>query len=208
MCVQAFAHARNLTNFLKNGLYLKRTTEHDDARLVRQCLHGDESAFAVLVQRYQQAVFNVALRMLKDYNEAQEVAQEVFIKVYEKLDAFDERFKFFSWVYRMAVNTALNRAKRSRRFITLESEQDYAATRGNPHEDYEETETGENVQRALMVMKPDYRAVIILKHFEGLSYQEIGETLEIPEKTVKSRLFTARQILKDLLLKQGYSFHD
>ncbi len=182
--------------------------ERDDALLVQRCLQGEDAAFGILVQRYQTAVFNVALRMLKDRYEAEEVAQQVFIKAYEKLATFDERFKFFSWIYRMAVNTALNSAKRSRRFIALEAGQEAASPGLTPHENYEEAETGENVQRALMSMKPDYRAVIILKHFEGLSYQEIGETLELPEKTVKSRLFTARQMLKDALLKQGYRFHD
>jgi RNA polymerase sigma-70 factor (ECF subfamily) len=187
---------------------LLQTTENDDALLVRRCLRGEDAAFAVLVQRHQKAVFNLALRMLKDYQEAQEITQEVFIKAYEKLDTFDERFKFFSWIYRMAVNAALNRAKRRRRFDALAEDSDYASASPNPHEDYEESETDENVQRALMLLKPDYRAVLVLKHFEGLSYEEIGEALGIPEKTVKSRLFTARQMLKDVLLKQGYRFHD
>ncbi len=183
-------------------------TENDDALLVRRCLQEDEAAFGVLVQRYQKAVFNVALRMLKDHQEAQEVTQAVFVKAYEKLGTFDERFKFFSWIYRMAVNAALNSAKRSRRFIALSAERDYVAEDFTPHEEYEESETGASVQRALMTMKPDYRVVIILKHFEGLSYQEIGDVLKVPEKTVKSRLFSARQMLKDILLKQGYLSND
>lgn len=183
-------------------------TENDDARLVRQCLQGENAAFGALVQRYQKTVFNLALRMLRDYEEAQEVTQAVFVKAYEKLGTFDERFKFFSWIYRMAVNAALNSAKRRRRLIAFQTDEEYAAESLNPHEDYEESEAGEKVQRALMLMKPDHRAVLVLKHFEGLSYQEIGEALGLPEKTVKSRLFTARQMLKDLLLKQGYQTHD
>lgn len=183
-------------------------TENDDARLVQQCLQGDEAAFGVLVQRHQKAVFNLALRMLRDYAEAQEVAQEAFIKAYENLQAFDARYKFFSWLYRIAANTALNHAKRNRRFLAIETEAEFATSGPNPQEDYETSEAGENVQRALMLLKPDYRAVLVLKHFDGLSYQEISAVLGVPEKTVKSRLFSARQILKEVLLKQGYRFDD
>lgn len=183
-------------------------TEPNDLTLVRECLAGKRDAFGVLVGRHQKAVFNVALRMTKDYQEAQDITQTVFIKAYGRLHEYNSRYKFFSWVYRMAVNESLNSLKRRQRFETLTGEHGYPAPEQTPESDYEESETGRNVQNALMLLKVEYRAIIVLKHFQELSYQEIGYILDLPEKTVKSRLFTARQMLKQVLLKQGYVAND
>ncbi len=183
-------------------------TEPNDQVFVRECLHGNQEAFGALIGRHQRAVFNVALRMTKDYQEAQDVTQAVFIKAYEKLGEYDAQYKFFSWIYRMAVNEALNFIKRKQRFEGLNPNQDYAALTPNPADDYEESEMSRNIQNALMLLKVDYRAIIVLKHFQELSYHEIGYILGLPEKTVKSRLFTARQLLKQVLLKQGYVEND
>lgn len=179
-------------------------TEPSDLTLVRQCLEGQRDAFGVLVMRHHKAVFNLTLRMVKDFQDAQDLVQTVFLKAYEKLGAFDARFKFFSWIYRMAVNESLNFLKRRRRWEGLDEGRDYAATA----ETVEENDMSQTIQNALMFLKVEHRAVIILKHLEGLSYEEIAYILEVPAKTVKSRLFSARQMLKDILLKQGYVDHD
>ncbi len=182
-------------------------SEPDDPMLVRQCLEGRREAFGDLIARHQKAVFNVALRMTKDYQDAQDLAQTVFVKAYEHLDAFDAKHKFFSWIYRMAVNESLNFIKRHRRFETFDESAEYAVGDHKLAEDYEESEMSRNVQNALMNLSIDHRAVIVLKHFEELSYDEIGYILDIPE-TVKSRLFTARQALKDIMIQKGYVQHD
>jgi RNA polymerase sigma-70 factor (ECF subfamily) len=96
--------------------------------LVRQCLEGDREVFGTLMGRYQKAVFNVALRMTRSYQEAQDITQAIFIQAYEKLGEYDARHKFFSWIYRMAVNESLNFIKRSRRFEGLDSGRDYGAS--------------------------------------------------------------------------------
>jgi len=179
-------------------------TELNDQVFVRECLDGNREAFGVLIGRHQQAVFNVALRLTRSFQEAQDITQSVFIKAYEKLSEYDARYKFFSWIYRMAMNEALNFIKRSRRFEGLDVTQDYPALEQTPESDLEESEMSRKIQNALMRLKVDYRAIIILKHFQELSYQEIGYILGLPEKTVKSRLFSARQMLKQVLLKQGY----
>jgi RNA polymerase sigma-70 factor (ECF subfamily) len=183
-------------------------TAPDDLMLIRQCLEGRREAFGDLIARHQKAVFNVALRMLKDYQDAQDLTQTVFIKAYEKLGTFKAGHKFFSWIYRMAMNEALNFIKRSRRFEEFDEGADYAAGDQKPAEDFEENAMSRNIQNALMDLRIEHRAVIVLKHFEDLSYQEIGYILDIPEKTVKSRLFTARQLLKDVMIKRGYVKHD
>src|SRR5574341_148727 len=142
-------------------------TEQDDLTLVRQCLEGNQNAFGALIAKHQKAVFNVALRMVKDYQDAQDLAQAVFVKAYEKLDTFDAGHKFFSWVYRMAVNESLNFIKRRRRLEKLDESAEYAAGDQTPAEDYEESEMSRNIQNALMDLEVGQRAVIILKHFEA-----------------------------------------
>lgn len=108
----------------------------------------------------------------------------------------------------MAVNESLNFIKVSRRFESLDESAEYPANEPTVVEAYEQSEMSRNIQNALMDLAIDHRAVIVLKHFEELSYEEIGYILDIPEKTVKSRLFTARHLLKDIMIKKGYAKHD
>jgi RNA polymerase sigma-70 factor (ECF subfamily) len=176
--------------------------EHNDATLVRQCLEGDVKAFERLIDKYQKTIFNVALRMTNDHDDAKDIAQAVFIKAYEKLASFEVGRKFFSWLYRMAVNESLNFINRHKRFEALEDV--FAAEDKTPEESYEEGEMAQRVQRALMRLEPEQRALIVLKHFQEMPYQEIGYIFDIPEKTVKSRLFAARQALRQILIKQKF----
>ncbi|MDZ7291754.1 MAG: sigma-70 family RNA polymerase sigma factor [candidate division KSB1 bacterium] len=180
--------------------------EQNDATLVRQCLEGNLKAFERLVDKYQKTIFNVALRMVNDYAEAEDIAQVVFVRAYEKLASFDPSYKFFSWLYRLAVNESLNALKRKRRFAELDDS--FVSGDKTPEEDYEQNEMAQRIETALMQLEPEHRALIVLKHFHGLGYQEIGYIFDLPEKTVKSRLFTARQLLKNILLKQGFVAND
>jgi len=180
--------------------------ELDDLLLIRQCLQGHSGSFGALIDRYQKPIFNVALRMVHDDDDAADIAQAVFVKAFENLRSFNPKHRFFSWIYRMAVNESINLIKRTERFEGMQEEP--AAIAKTPADDYEEGETSAAIRRALATLNLDYRAVIILKHFEGFSYLEIAEILGIPEKKVKSRLFTARTMLKDILLKQGFAQYD
>jgi RNA polymerase sigma-70 factor (ECF subfamily) len=178
----------------------------DDATLIRLCLQGDTKAFEGLIDKYQKTIFNVALRMLNDAQDAEDVAQAVFIKVFEKLDAYNPRHKFFSWLYRMVVNESLNFLNQKKRFEGLD--EGLLSAEEMPDERYERHETAEQIGNALMQLEPGERALIVLKHFQELSYKEIAFIFEIPEKTVKSRLFSARQLLKTVLLEQGFFTHE
>ena len=175
--------------------------EPDDKDLVRRCLKGDQKAFETLLDRYQKPIYNVALRMVSSNDDAADLTQTVFIKAYENLRSYDERFKFFSWLYKIAVNSSLNFLEQKKRNDLL-GDQDVSQ---GPvlEEQIEASERIEKLDDAILQLKPEYRIVIVLRHFHDLSYDEMGEILDIPEKTVKSRLFTARQMLKDLLLKSG-----
>lgn len=173
----------------------------EDDALIRQCLDGRVEAFGSLVDRYQTVLYNLALRMVNDTQDAEDITQNVFLKAYEKLDHYDPAYKFFSWIYRMAVNESLNLLQRRRPFASLDT--DYASLADTPAEAYEREDVSERVGSAVLELSPEDRALISLKHFQDLSYEELAFVFEIPVKTVKSRLYTARQRLKDVLLITG-----
>ena len=177
---------------------------HTDAELVRECLGGNQRAFEALVRKYEKPIFNVALRILKDRDDAMDIAQTVFVKAYEKLESFDEKREFFSWIYRIAINESINASKRTRRLDEYESGVT-AALPPSQEEQRSAEALSEEIERAIEVLTLDYRMVIVLRHFHDFSYQEMAEILDIPEKTVKSRLFTARQQLKEILTARGVS---
>jgi len=167
-----------------------------DAQLVARCLGGDVEAFEPLVLRYQRPLFNVAWRMLGNREDARDVVQGAFVKAWEKLDTFDPRHRFFSWIYRIVVNESLNVRGRRPPLQPLESD---VPALGGPEEELRSRERTDCVQSALLRLAGDDREVIVLRHFAELSYAEIGETLGLAEKTVKSRLHEARQRLGRLL---------
>jgi RNA polymerase sigma-70 factor (ECF subfamily) len=179
--------------------------EDDDARWVRQTLEGNSKAFEALVQKYHKPIFNIAFRMIQDRDEAEDITQSVFVKAYVKLNTFNFHFRFFSWLYRMAVNESLNFLKERKRFSELDER--YVASEKGPDESVQDDQQAELVQRAVMELAVDARIVIVLKHFMELSYQEMSWILDIPEKTVKSRLFTARQNLKEIIVRKGMIAH-
>ncbi len=160
-------------------------------------MHGDREALEALLVEYEKPVFNAAYRMLNNRDDARDVTQTVFLKVFENFGQFDPSRRFFSWIYRITLNESINWLGKENRLEPLLFD---AADEGKgPDEELESARVSARVQAALMTIKADYRTVVILKHFLGCSYVEISEVLEIPEKKVKSRLYTARQQLKDAL---------
>ncbi len=175
--------------------------EPDDTTLMEQCIKGNRQAFETLLVRYEKPVYNAAYRMLHSRDDARDVTQTVFLKVYEHLDSYDPKYRFFSWIYRIALNESVNVLNKSNRLEPLHTEPE-SQTRG-PEQQASSDEMREGVQIALMAIKSEYRSVIVLKHYLGCSYSEISEILEVPEKTVKSRLYSARQLLKEQLDHDG-----
>lgn len=175
--------------------------EMDDTELVRRCRGGDDGAFTELVKRYQRPVYNAALRLVGNAEDAREIAQQVFLKAWQKLDTYNPEFRFYSWVYRIAINEAINHRERRDDAEPLD---DNRVTGGRgPQESYERHESDRHVQGALLGLKDEYRVVVVLKHFLDMTYEDIAVVTGVPEKTVKSRLFTARQLLKDALIARG-----
>jgi RNA polymerase sigma-70 factor (ECF subfamily) len=173
----------------------------DDTKFIERCIKGDLQAFETLLIQYEKPVFNAAYRMLNNREDAIDVTQTVFLKVYENFDSFDPSRRFFSWVYRIALNESINWLGKQNRLEPLQHEP--LSDGKGPEEEAEDAELSAEVQAALMTISTDYRTVVILKHYLGCSYMEIGEVLEIPEKTVKSRLYSARQLLKAALIGIG-----
>lgn len=168
-----------------------------DRALVRKYLDGERAAGDELVNRYQRSVYNVALRMLGNVQDAEDVTQTTFGNAFSALDSYDPKYRFFSWIYRMTFNESLNTIKRRRNVVSLDGSFDVPAADGGSDS---ATEAEERVGRALLDLKPDDRAVVVLRHFVSFSYEEISDVLGVPVKTVKSRLFTARERMRQSLL--------
>ena len=180
--------------------------EADDLKLVKDTLGGDPGAYELLVDRYQKPVFNAALRIVSNYEDARDVTQTVFVKAYEKLNSFKTRYRFFSWIYKMTINEAINFL--NRKMPRTDLSEDIQSRDDTPEERFRQYEISEILQDALMELNIDYRVVIVLRHFGDVSYNEIGYILGIPEKTVKSRLYSARRMLNGILTKRGIGAHD
>lgn len=172
--------------------------EDEDRALVRGCLRGDRKSFEEIVERYQKPVYNAAYRIVGRKEDAEDITQQVFINAFKNLRSFNEKRKFFSWLYRIAVNESLNKLKStSSREILNDTEQGHDET---PDILYDKKVLQQTVRDALGHLSVEYRTVVVLRHFQDLSYEEISEILELPAKTVKSRLYEARQQLKDILI--------
>jgi RNA polymerase sigma-70 factor (ECF subfamily) len=171
-----------------------------DETLVERGLGGDRQALAALMERYQRPIYNAAYRVLGNGDDAADVTQAVFLKVAERLDDYDAKYKFFSWIYRIAINESLNTLRRGEREEPLEDEDERPSPNAvDPERHASDAELAGRVQAALMQMRFEHRIVITLRHFSDCSYGEIAWILHLQEKTVKSRLFEARQKLRELL---------
>ena len=171
-----------------------------DRVLVKRCRNGDQAAFTELVIRYQRPIYNAAFWILRRAEDANDITQIVFLKVAERLDEYDTHYRFFSWIYRIAVNESLNLLRRNSREEALDDEIDLpGADSANPEWQLGEVERARRLRRALLSLATNDRMVLTLRHFGECSYQEIAQILDVDAKTVKSRLFEARHRLRDLL---------
>lgn len=169
--------------------------------MIERCLAGDRQAFEELLGQYQKPVYNVAYRVVGNPDDAADVTQAVFLKAFEKLDRYNPEYRFFSWIYRIAINESINQNRHQGRQQPLEGNE--TATINGPDVEVEASDQSREIQDGLMGLSQDYRTVVVLRHFSDLSYREISEILDVPEKTIKSRLYSARQLMKESLLERG-----
>lgn len=180
----------------------------DDARLVSLCLKGEPRAFNKLMDRYKRQIFTLILRMVRNRDDAEDLAQETFIKAYRHLSAYDAKYPFITWLFKIAHNTTIDflRAHRTE-LLSIDDEDSPVEDECADQSFLESIDTlsdGPMINKALDTLPPQYREILILRHQQELSYQEISQALELPEGTVKIRLFRARNLLKNKLLNMGF----
>ena len=174
--------------------------ENEDFKLVSDCLSGNGRSYEVLVEKYHKIIFRLANKLVKDFDDAEEITQSVFVKAYENLKNYNPNYKFFSWLYRIAVNESINFGKRKKSVEKIS--ENFRSVDDDPDKIYDNNALSDVITDALMELDMLYRMPVVLKHFLDYSYKELSYLLGVPEKTVKSRLFTGRQLLKDILVKK------
>lgn len=181
----------------------------NDAQIVDKVLNGDVNAFEFLILKYQSQIFYTAMNIVKNKEYAEDISQDAFLKAYEKLETLQDKNHFFAWLKRIAVNLALNHYERGKRIVDIESDENDTSyfdriTGGESPEDFLIKDELKKYVKMFVDSLPDrLRTVVMLREVEDMSYEEISELLNIPLGTVRSRLFNARQIIKDRLVKQG-----
>lgn len=188
-------------------------TREQEAAIVRKVLGGDANAFEALVLEYEKNVYNIALRMMGNSEDAADMTQEAFIKAYNSLQSFRGDSKFSVWLYRIVSNVCLDflRSKNRRPTVSLSVEDDdgedtqldVADESQSPELLLDRKLTRESVRRGLDSLPPDYRQILLLREIQGLSYDEIAQALGLEVGTVKSRIFRARKRLCNFLIDDG-----
>ena len=184
-----------------------------DAELVVRALAGREDGFEELVRRYQRPIVAYVYRMVGDYDAALDLAQEVFIKVYNSLGRYRPEFKFSTWIYRIAHNAAIDHLRRQGAARTEEMEVEgdggsvfekpLASKAPSPEQETERGERRAEIEEVVAQLPPAYRELIVLRHSHDLSYDEIAEVTSLPLGTVKNRIFRAREAMRELLVARG-----
>ena len=180
----------------------------NDDELVGRILAGEEDLFEVLVRRYQSRVLAHVARMVGNRDDALDLSQEIFLKVFGALDRYNPDYKFSTWLFRIAGNAAIDHLRKRRpRTVPLEvqdadgkmSSVEYKSHDLDPYGELRNLERGSAIARAISALPAEFRELITLRHFGGLSYEEIADVKQMPLGTVKNKLFRARAVLKDRL---------
>ena len=193
-----------------NALDLIHSTDHE---LVAFARTGSEKAYRELLGRYERPVFSLVYRMVRDRELAEDLAQETFVKVFNHLETFNPKYKFSSWIFKIANNLAIDSLRKKQvqtvsldgsRHATTAEEADasrisVASSEENPEELLEARELGREIERAIGSLRIEYRTAVVLRHVEGRSYEEIAEIMEVPLGTVKTFIHRARLELREIL---------
>jgi RNA polymerase sigma-70 factor (ECF subfamily) len=187
----------------------RETPPPTDAQLVAVILEGEQERFGELVERHQGRLVNYLFRLLRSPQEAEDLAQEVFFKVYQALDRYDPGYKFSTWLFRVAQNAAIDQIRKRRlQLVSMDrpgargedlGSWEFPSPDPGPYRDLRNLERGEAIQEAINSLPWDYRELIVLRHFGELSYDEIATLKDMPLGTVKNKLFRGRQMMKEKL---------
>ncbi len=173
-----------------------------DYELVQKCLNGEKEYFSEIITRHKNLVYSVVLRMVNNQDDANDLAQEVFIKVYKNLDKYFPDFKFSTWIVKITTNHVIDyRRKKKYETVSMEEVEYKLISQSSPEQDCLEKEERLALNELLNNLPDIYKVPIVLYHQQGLSYQEISEAINEPLSKVKNRIFRGRKILKEELLK-------
>jgi len=189
---------------------VKEREPHEDDALVEEARNGSKAAFHALFQKYHRRAFAVALGVLKRPEDAMDVVQDAFIKVHKNIGAFQGTSSFYTWLYRIVMNLAIDHVRRTRRVVEWGDDVPLHEAAGdrtlvpkvedeNPSRTLVRRELSDKIRQALDALPEYHRAVILLREVEGMSYEEMAEVLEVPKGTIMSRLFHARRKMQDQL---------
>jgi len=182
-----------------------------DRDLVLRCLENDQEAYRLLLARYERPVYGLVRRMIPNDEDARDLAQEAFVRAFRSLEQFDPGRKFSSWLFRIAHNLCIDHYRR-RKLDTVplvrstegdEETWDLPDEASDPSEQFSDRERSRRLLALVESLPPLYRSVILLRHQQGLSYEEIADTMELPLGTIKARIHRAHRLLKEKLLRQG-----
>ncbi|MGO4372369.1 RNA polymerase sigma factor SigW [Paenibacillus sp. 2TAB19] len=180
-----------------------------EARLARLSLKGDQGAFAELVSLYQDKLFHMAYRMLNNRQESEDVVQDTFLRVYKNLDRYDETLKFSTWIYRIATNLCIDRLRKRKPVYSLDAESsEHEGLDGysmipsddrTPETEMLLSDTQRIIHQAIETLPPKYKTVMTLRYMQDLSLQEIGDIMDMPVTTIKTRVHRGREFLRKKL---------
>ncbi len=184
-----------------------------DVELIAKAISGREDGFEELVRRYQRPITNYVFRMLNDYDSSLDVTQEVFIKVYNSLQKYSSEYKFSTWLYRIAHNAAIDSIRRrapNEQSIETENKDgayqiQIESPNPTPEQDRERSEWRTEIEVVVKCLPAVYRELILLRHAQDLSYDEIAEITNLPLGTVKNRLFRAREMMREIFIERGFT---
>lgn len=175
--------------------------ERTDNEIILECLNGNKEAFSELVTRYKRLVYSVTYKFTKDSDEANDMAQDAFIKIYKSLSQYDSQYKFSTWTVKVTTNICIDYMRRKKtNTVSLDEIENLVGKNNSPEEHYLRKEKSMILKKAIDSLPEIYRIPIILYHQQGLSYKEIAEKLDKPISIVKNRIFRARHTLRESLV--------
>jgi RNA polymerase sigma-70 factor, ECF subfamily len=189
----------NYTTDSPKDVIVKVPEKSEDLELIHRSQAGDTEAFGELVTKYRAKIYNMLYGMVRNENDAWDLAQEGFLQAWLSIHKFEGRSSFYTWLYRLTVNLAIDSLRRKGRCVEVELDEAIPCSLPSPRANYRRTEISEFINAALAQLSPEHRAVIVLKEIEDLQYQEIAEALNVSVGTVMSRLFYGRRKLQSIL---------
>ena len=194
------------------GFALENIKSLTDGELITAAIRGREDGFEEIVRRYQRPITGYIYRMLNNYDASLDVTQEVFIKIYNSLERYSSEYKFSTWIYRIAHNAAIDYMRRnSVNQQSIETENadgtyqlQIESSRPNPEQERERSEWRKEIETVVKCLPQVYRELILLRHAQDLSYDEIAEVTNLPLGTVKNRLFRAREMMREIFVARGF----